>query len=291
MTPAPIKEPISDEKRYPNRIWIRWFQSIEKLLTELGNGIMSDPWIEHAKSVILADYGVSVDYSNKDIIKDGRNTAVGTSIETLFTSPVSNETYLTSNLITQIISSSVSDTTTVTIEGFTVNSGNFSFVTQEATLNGQTAVTLATPLARCTNIHASGAVNLVGTVSVCETGTYTAGVPDTVAKVHGQILAGENQSENATMTTASDEYMVIMGVHADMMSRPNAYAEVFLEIRKPGKVFIQYVSIAVSDKHRAERRITPYIIVPPNSDVRMTAISDSAGGRDITGGFDATLLS
>lgn len=256
------------------------------------SNIHIDPWMKHAIEVIKHDYGVdvSLQVKNKDLIKYGRNTSVGTSYETLWTCPAANETYLTDNLITHAISSSSSDSEVITIEGHTLSGDNFTFVIQNLTLNGQTAVALTTPLARATRAYDTNGTDLVGTISITESDTYTSGVPDTAAKVHLNIRAGRNQSEKASTTISSADYWVITGFYADMLTKAAGFAEVVLEIRRYGKVFRENLSGSCSDAHRLDLKFQPYIIVPPNSDVRLRAISDSAGGIDISGGIIGALL-
>jgi hypothetical protein len=155
----------------------------------------ADPWIEHAKRVILADYGdtVTLEAKNKDLLKFGRHLAVQTTSTTLMTLPtgIYNETYVSTNIITSIVSTAAGDTESVVVEGHTVSGGDFTFVSQTISLTGQTAATLATALARVTRVYNSDSTELTGTVSVCETDTYSSGVPDTPAGVHCQIRAGK----------------------------------------------------------------------------------------------------
>ena len=255
----------------------------------------ADPWIEHAKRVIFADYGVNVslEAKNKDLLKFGRNRDTETEIATLMTLPdtVDNETYVATNLITSIISTSAADGETVTIEGHTVASNVFTFVSQTKTLTGQTVATLGTALGRVTRIYNSDVTTLAGTISVCEDDTYSSGVPDTAAGVHCQIFAGEQQSEKASTTLSSADYWVITSFYADMLSKSSgAFAEVDLEVRLASKVFRPVASISCSDTHRGSFEFKPYIIVPPNADIRLRAISDSGTGRDVSGGIEGSLL-
>ena len=252
-----------------------------------------DPWMEHAKEIIFADDAVrvSMEAKNKDLIKFGRNTLVGTSIATLMTLPsgVTNETYVSTNAITEIISTSTADAESVVVEGQTISGSDFTFVTQTVSLNGRTAVTLATPLCRCTRIYNNDSTELAGTVSVCETGTYTAGVPDTAALVHCQIRATQQQSEKAATTLSSVDYWVITGMHAYLLDKTSGTAEVDLEIRLFGKVFRPVIDISVSDSHATILNFYPYIIVKPNSDIRLRAIAD-ASSTDVGGAIFGALL-
>lgn len=253
-----------------------------------------DPWMEHARDVIESTYGVKVSakQKSKDLLKFGRSNQVQTTDSTIMTLPtgIYQETYVSSNLITSIVSTATGDTETVVIEGHTVDgNGDFTFVVQSATLTGQTAATLSTPLARCTRIYNSDSTLLTGTVSVTEDDTYTTGVPNTPAGVHCQIAAGQQQSEKAGTTISSSDYWVLTGFYADCLEKTSTSVDVDLEIRLKGGVFRQVVDISCSTNHRGDFRFAPYLIVPPNSDVRLVARA-SAAGKQVSGGIMGVLL-
>lgn len=176
-----------------------------------------------AEQVIFKTYGdvVSIEKKGKTLNKFGRNLAVGNSYETIaeFQSTTANESFVTTNLVDSIVSSSTSDTTqTITIEGHTVDAaGNMTFVIQDAVLAGQTPVTLTTPLARATRISvkSSGTFGttpaaLVGVVSVYDnTDGQTSGVPTTAAATKILIQSGETQSAKCSTTISSNDYWLI----------------------------------------------------------------------------------
>jgi hypothetical protein len=249
--------------------------------------------MEHAKRIIFSDYGdsVSLEAKNKDLLKFGRNENVQTTSTTLMTLPAStyNETFVSTNIITSIISTSAADGEEVTIEGHTVSGGDFTFVNQTKTLTGQTVATLGTALARVTRVYNSDATELAGVVSVTENDTYSSGVPDTASKVHLQIRAGQQQSEKAATTLSSVDYWVVTSFYADMLEKTAASADVDLEIRLSGGVFRQVADVSCSESHRGVFEFKPYLIVPPNSDVRLRARA-SANDKDISGGIHGALL-
>jgi hypothetical protein len=252
-----------------------------------------DPWMEHAKQVIFADdaVNVSLEAKNKDLLKFGRHTDVQTASTTLMTLPsgIYNETYVATNAINSIVSTDAGDTESVKVEGHTISGGDFTFVVQSVTLTGQTAASLGTALARCTRIYNDDSTELAGTVSVTETDTYTAGVPDTPAGVHCQIRAGEQQSEKAATTLSSVDYWVVTSFYVDMLEKTAASVDVDLELRLSGKVFRPVVDVSASESHRAQFDFQPYLIVPPNSDVRLRGRA-SANGKDVSGGIVGSLL-
>ncbi len=83
--------------------------------------------IYHAIDIINDTYGVNVSVENKkkDLLKFGRNPLVGTTRATIMDLPtgVLHETYVSTNAITTISSSSTSDTRQVTVEGHTISGG------------------------------------------------------------------------------------------------------------------------------------------------------------------------
>ena len=79
-------------------------------------------------------------------------------------------------------------------------------------------------------------------------------------------------------------------MNAEIFTKASSFAEVDLEIRLKGKVFRQVAETSCSDSHAGLINFHPYIIVPPNSDVRLRAISDAAGGRDVGGEIHGVLL-
>jgi len=255
----------------------------------------ADYWTTHALKVIYGSYGdvVSVNAKNKDLLKFGRNENVGTS-ETCLAHMVGSElheTYVSSNIINSIISSDNGDDQEVKIEGHTVDgNGDFTFVVQTATLNGQTAVTLGTALARVTRCYNNDSSVMAGDIYITETDTYSVGVPDTDAKVHLKILAGQQQSEKAETTISKDDYWIVTGFYGDLLNKTAAFAEVDLQIRNKGKVHRTVIDIGVSDGSRGEHEFKPYLIVPSNSDIRLVSVA-SASSTDVSGGIQGILAS
>jgi len=153
LDPPPSQVELVKDKT-PDSIWKTWLYN---LYYEVKNMISKDPYLVHAVDVIYSTYGdiVSVEEKKKDLIKFGRNEAVGTSKTTIMTLPTGqlHETYVSSDLINSIISDDNGDTQDVVIEGHTLSGGNFTFVSFPATLAGQTAVTLGTALSRVSRVY------------------------------------------------------------------------------------------------------------------------------------------
>lgn len=251
-----------------------------------------DTFLKHAIEIIYADYGdvVSVEQKNKDLLKFGRNQNIQTTKTTIMGLPsgIYNETYISTNGITTISSSSSSDTQELVIEGHTISGGLFTFVTQTVTLNGQNQVTLSTALARATRAYNNNSTDLVGNIYVYETGTSTAGVPDAPATVHLMIDAGENNSEKASTTISNTDYWIVTNFYADVLEKTASWALIHFEIRRQGKIFRNLIDRGASDNSSVNYDFRPYVIIPKNSDVRLRAAANT-NGIDVSGGINGFL--
>lgn len=249
--------------------------------------------VQHSIDVIKSTYGdtVSVQEKKKDLLKFGRNKAVGTSDSTIMTLPSGevHETYVESDLINSIISDDAGDTVEVGVEGHTKSGSDYTFVTQTATLTGTTVVALGTALTRVSRVYNNNSTDLVGNIYVTETDTYTAGVPDTATKVHLTVAAGHNQSEKAATTISSVDYWIVTSVYGDVLEKTAAFANIELEIRLNGKAFRHQVNLAASNGH-SHHHFKPYLVVPKNADVRLVASADGAN-TDVSGGISGYLAS
>lgn len=250
--------------------------------------------IIQAQNVVLSTYGdtVSVADKQKNLNKFGANITVGDSFETVakLQGATSNETYVSTNIIDSIVSSDATDTQTMVVEGHTIDvSGNLTFVTQEATLNGQTEVTLGTPLARATRMYlnASGTFDSPqsvpsGTVSVYDnTDGITGGVPNTDAATKVLIDVGETQSEKCATSTSSTDYWFISTFVGGVGASGGSADRVTFRIesrdvsgggawRPQGRTIVVKVGENASTEY-----LDPLLIVPKNHDIRVRAATNS----------------
>jgi len=228
-----------------------------------------------AYDVIETTYGDSVYIKSKTLVKYGKNDGVGTSWATVMTLPGSEtgETYVSTNIIDSISSSSSSDTQTITIEGHKIVNNSLIFVVQNVTLNGQNKVTLSTPLARSTRAYNTGSTDLAGTVYIYEDQSITAGVPGTDTKVHLMIPSGENQSFKAATSLSSTDYWLLTEIVASINEKTSATSDIELQVREFGKVFRTLFQFAVAStgSNTVHIPFDPVIIVPKNSDIRIRA--------------------
>lgn len=255
----------------------------------------TDPDIAQAIRIIANDYGdtVSVVSKKKNLIKFGRNTNVQTTASTVMTLPggIFNETYATDNLIDSLSSTSTSDANPVTVEGHTLSGTDLTFTVQNATLNGQTKVSLSTPLARMTRLYNISASDFTGTIFGFDDTSVSlaSGTPDLSAQVHLMVPTGTNQSEKASTTISSVDYWIVTSIYASLLNKTSAFADVQLQTRNYGKVFRTQADIGVSSNGGLTKlEFKPYLIIPSNSDVRLVA-SASANGTDVSGGIEGYL--
>ena len=287
-----------------------WKDWLFYLYTQVKNNMAAkDPWIEHAKAIIRADYGVevSLEAKNKDLLKFGRCKMIETAglLQTVEIYPtggtLENETYLATNDIDYIVSSSTADiaansSSDITIEGHTISGGVFTFVSQPAVLTGQTPVQLTTPLARVTRVYNNDSADFTGSISVYDssvTTTVTAGVPAAgYTGVHLTTRAGKNNSEKCSTTLSDSDYWVITGVYGDVLTKSTEDIEFEFQVRLKGKVFRTWFEFTAKDGIGTFRSSAPYIIVPPNSDIRIRAANDGTvtGDCEVSAGIFGALL-
>jgi hypothetical protein len=247
--------------------------------------IVDDPHLEQAYRVIKSTYGdtVSVEEKKKSLLKFGRNPNVPTTGATLWMTGADDphETYVADgvNSIDTISSSDGGDTQAVKIEGHTSATDNHgvttkTFVVQSATLEGQGKVVLDTPLNRMTRLYNDGSTDFAGEVYGYEDTAIIAGKPSDTTKIHITV-ANNNQSEKAATALSGVDYWLITEIHVYVLEKGSAFADVSLEIREQGKVFRHVLTIA-SASGGVDYHLTPYVVVPKNADVRLTAVSSSA---------------
>lgn len=249
---------------------------------------------EYIEDIIERSYGDRVDLTSKGKIlnKFGLNETVNGTWETVaeFQGSVVNETYVNTNIIDQISSSSASDNgKAFTIEGHTIDGeGNLYFAVQTVTLDGadgRTPVALSTPLARATRMYlaASGVfdspqVEPVGTIYVYDnTDGHTLGVPNTAAATKILLVPGEAQSEKCATTISYEDYWIIdmFGCAIGNSGGSAAYVTVQMEYRdiKNGGVWrpLGRVYTLWADQPGITLEYTVPEIVPPNHDWRVRA--------------------
>lgn len=251
---------------------------------------MSDP-LDYPSPIALAigqirnDFGVkaSVTAKDKSLLKWGYDGDSGNSGFETVQNGGGTETLLTTNAINVVDSTSASDTggIQVTIEGhYLTATGDLVFVVQTVALTGTTAVTLPTPLARCSRMYISGTEVPVGeiTVNANEGGT-----------VYNRILAGETQSEKCATSMSYRDYFILTHFSSSVLGGNNAKVEFEGEVHMKGGVWRPQIRWALNANQVTYHFILPTpIVVPANADLRMRYSSDIAGTR-VSGFFGGVI--
>jgi hypothetical protein len=263
-----------------------------------------DYWTSYAMAQIESTYGHIPRPKPKTLNKFGRTENADDGVKTTiakFQDAVVNETFSTTNDIDRIVSTSGSDTEVIKVEGHYYDAdNNLVFHVQEATLTGQTAVALSQSLCRATRAYvkagtfASPASDLVGTVAVFRNGATTAGKPNTDTDVVLMIsgATSKNQSEKCATATSYVDYWVITSINCGLERSGGATvaADFELEWREQGGVWRHIgpemtLRTAATDWDSLDLR--PYIVIPPNSDIRMVVTSNTndTSAEGFIGGF------
>lgn len=250
-----------------------------------------DFWVEHAKRQIRDNYGDKVDVKAKSLLKFGQRDAMGsTARELVWNHSEANEVLPTGNTITHYSSSSGSDTGSGKLEGHTIDgNGDFTFVVQDLTLAGQTKTALSTPVARTSRAYNTSATDWVGDVYIYSDVTASAGVPLTASAVHLKVAAGENQTAKTATTFSNDDYFLITQMYASVAEKTSATVDFFLEVAEKGQVFRQrFIKSAASTGPSIDIHFRPFLIVPPNSDIRIRGTASTTNVA-VDAGFNGLL--
>jgi expansin (peptidoglycan-binding protein) len=100
------------------------------------------------------------------------------------------------------------------------------------------------------------------------------------------IPAGLNQSRKAATTISKVDYWIVTEFTAFTFEKSSVSVEVTLEVRNFGKVFRAVETESTSTGHTGKVEFNPYLVIPANSDIRLTAIASAANadvGGDIQG--------
>lgn len=253
--------------------------------------------IKWAESVITSTYGdgVSVAVKAKSLIKFGENDDIDTGEIELVWGGTGLEILPTGNTIDTISSSNEGDTRTVVIEGHTIDgNGDFTFVTQTATLNGQTKVVLDTPMARANRMYNNTGVAELGVIYCYEDTAIVSGVPTDVTKEHVQIKIGEEQSLKCASTISKDDHYIVTGLSLSVKKTTSATVDFACQLRLKGGVFrTQFPFTLSSTSGGIHIPFDPPFIIPSNSDWRVTCSTsaNNTSANAIVHGYLAKIVS
>jgi len=247
--------------------------SVDRYYEAVGDGSSSNPFqsvvpdfkLAHAIKSISDTYSDTVDIWEKGKVlnKFGYNPDLDTGVAETIWNQGGDETLKTANDIDIIVSTNAGDTQDVVIEGHTISGSDLTFVTQTATLNGTTNVSLTTPLARVTRVYNDSGTDFAGDITVEDNGTSVH------AKVSG--TAGQNQTKKCQTATSSVDYWIITSLSGGVVGSVSATVQFELQVKLSGKVWRTLYDFNSSNYTRVD--LSTYIIVPPNSDIRIIGTS------------------
>lgn len=233
---------------------------------------------------IKNQYGHTVNLKSKILKKFGKNPSLNASTYETIWETGGNETYVSGNNIDTVSSSNTGDNQSVVIEGHTISGSELSFAIQTVTLNGQNKVVLTTPLYRVSRLYNDDTTDFAGDIYVYEDDTISGGVPTTTSKIHMKVIGSQNQSEKASTSTSNKDYLIVTSVFGSCSVKSANAVEFNLQVRLFGKVFRSiYTWSASSDASTVFISFQPYLIVPPNSDIRIVGISASGTPTALAG--------
>ena len=249
--------------------------------------------VRDLENFILQNYGkqVSWDGKRKNLLKFGNNPDCGTSFEDVWTTG-GTEDLPDDNLITHVASTNAGDTQVCVVEGHTIDAdGNLTFVTQQVTLAGQTKTALTTPLARAVNLYNNDSTDFAGVVYVARDVTFTSGVP--ASDIHITVPVGSNGAQKCMTSISQYDFWALtsLTVHVRRASGSGAAVDFSVQFRLKGKVWRDLlVPVSLTRDGGTVQLVASYpIVMPPNTDIRVRAIS-SATGTSVGASIGGTLL-
>ncbi len=260
-----------------------------------------DFWMKHAIDEINDTFGDTVRIKPKSLQKFGRTGSLTQDEETIIAilgAGETDETLSTTNDIDGLSCADDSFTGDVYSEGHTIDeNGLLTFVSQTKAATGNTKATWDTPLARMTRLEvadgsfASPSAEANGIIYgyASDGVTLSGGVPQTASSIKCTIAANKNQSQKCATSFSNVDYGLITQIYGSA-SRASSTANLDFEfqVRRLGGVFKQKFeyTIRTASQSGFVIDIRPFLIVPINSDVKMT-VTSSANSAFATAGFNA----
>lgn len=200
--------------------------------------------------------------------------------------------YSTGADIDTISSESIADTQELKLQGLDLSGA---LVEQTVTLQGQTKVTLDTPLYRIFRMKNNGTVDNVGHIYCYEDTATTLGKPTDTTKVRAVIQPGNNQTLMAVYTIPAGKtgYMRDWYAATAGASKSTNYI-IQLRAREPGKVFqLKHVSaLADSGSSHIQHDYSEPEKFAAGVDIEMRVemTAGGASGAAFAAGFDIVLV-
>lgn len=205
---------------------------------------------------------ISVNAKKKPLLKFGNNPNISTTEEMVWETG-GIKTLPTGNDVDEIVSDDAGDSQDCIVEGHTLSGSDLTFVSQTATLNGTTPVTLSTPLYRATRLYNNDSTDFAGTVSVGD------GTDDFLT-----TTGDNNQSLKCATSMSSGDYWLITSATFSV-KRSNARSVDFKsQFKDFGKVWRTAFPLSVNTNSGSiQVDFDPVIIMKPNADMRVVATS------------------
>lgn len=262
---------------------------------------MGVDWIKLAEGEVKSIYGDAVSVLNKDKLlqKFGENPALPNGSEALIAEMAGSElfeTYVEDNSIDSLILTDTNYTGDVYIEGHTKSGSDYTFVQQTIAGTGQTRKALDTNLSRVSRVEVRGTLTTPATdkIYIYESDgvTPSGGVPDIDSQIHMIVSGKEYQSLKASTTLSSQDYLFITGIYGSIVKNGGGSGKVDfrLKIRTPNsEQFLTKRKFGLNTGQEPfYQPIRPFLIVPKNSDIIMTAEANAASIA-CAAGFDGLL--
>ena len=254
-----------------------------------------DARLVQAEREIYQTFGdvASIDAKAKSLIKFGKSSPLNALTRETIWDLGGMETYVDSNLIDSISSSSALDDQEILLECHTVTGTGegqqFTFLVQTVVLNGQNRVALPFPVARVSRVFNNNGHEITGAVYVYQNTALVGGVPSDLTKVHALIAEGFQQNFKAATTFSNEDYYILTGGFGSVSNKQAANVDFYLELKQAGKVFREGAAVSASSTGGAWiLELDPAIIIPKNSDLRITCEA-SANGAVVFGSFKGYL--
>ena len=226
------------------------------------------------------------DLSKGLFITFGRNATVGTTLEELtgYDVPMDWTSVLAAAAAMDVSSSSASDTAAGTgaqkVRLFGVD-GNYAFVTEDITMNGQTKVAGVQSFLRVFGaevVQSGGGKVNAGDIHIVKTGTggtYTAGVPGTLTSAVTKMLTGWGSSLNGLFTTPASQKWEL----SDMLVSARAQAvTILVQVQDFAKDNSLKTVFALEVAAGGTETFKPEIVISEKCDVRFRALAAGASG-------------
>jgi len=225
------------------------------------------PNLRHACMIIKDQFNEEVFVKPKSLTRFGYNPDLNQNVKEQVWQTGGLEVLPTSNTIDQIVSTSALDTQSVLVEGHYFSGSNLIFTVQSVTLTGTTPVTLPTLLGRATALINNDNSNFAGVVTVRDT---------TTGRTHLTAEGEHNKSLKTATSISATDYWIITNILLAVGKTNAAKVEFDIEAKQNGYVWTPVFMTSLADSSAVLNiPFDPVIIVPSNSDIRVTAVSDS----------------